>query len=300
MAPTRPTATESPIPVARTSVAKISLSTTYAPAPHDALNIPNTRNVATNICVVCARASATQRSGRPGERRDEGRAPAPRVAEIRHDDLSAKARSRADEIEQRDLRPVMPTAGKIAIPPIAQDPVVRHHLREIECKRKEQPHRRLAPEAANLREISGGFRRDVGRTGDRAARPLAPEELDDDRARFGSAPACDEPARRLRHRVANEQDPDGNDRSEPKHRPPRADRQVGEREKRCGRGEDRADVPGCVDQSVDASAISGRDEFSIAELIAPYSPPMPTPVIKRNTASDVKSHAKPVSTVAMP
>jgi len=45
---------------------------------------------------------------------------------------------------------------------------------------------------------------------------------------------------------------------------------------------------------------AGGMNSSIAELIAPYSPPMPTPVMKRNTASDVKSHAKPVSTVAMP
>ena len=142
-----------------------------------------------------------------------------------------------------------------------QDPVVWHHLREIECKRKEQPHWRLAPEPANLREISGGLRRRVGRRSQSAPPLLRAEELYDDRARFGGAPACEQPARRFRHRVANEQHPDGNDRPEPEHGPPRADRQVAEREKRGGRSEDRADVPGCVDQPVDASAISGRDEF---------------------------------------
>ncbi len=36
-----------------------------------------------------------------------------------------------------------------------------------------------------------------------------------------------------------------------------------------------------------------------AELIAEYSPPMPAPVTKRNSANDQKFHDKPVSTVAM-
>jgi len=65
MAPRRPTATDRPIPVERTSVGKISLKTTYAPAPHEALNMPKTRYAATNAGVVRATASAPQRIAAP-------------------------------------------------------------------------------------------------------------------------------------------------------------------------------------------------------------------------------------------